>query len=113
MSAAGLSVPELFQVKPPDDGSKAYGNLFEARSERAAHARALCEDIWRDFHDLADRQFSASLTCSKTCNSSSGGEALVREPRSCSPAGEAGLVFTRSPLARHHVTFSIPTVAGI
>jgi hypothetical protein len=57
MSAVGLSVPELFQVKPPDDPSKAYRNLFEARSGRAAQARAFCDDIWRDSHDLADLRF--------------------------------------------------------
>ena len=50
-------VCELFQVKPPDAGSMAYRNIFEARSQEAAQARRLCEDIWRDFHDLADPQF--------------------------------------------------------
>lgn len=57
MPATPHSVPELFQVKPPDDGSKAYRNLYDRSSERAAQARAYCEDIWRDFHDLADKQF--------------------------------------------------------
>lgn len=57
MAATPRSVPELFQVKPPDDGSKAYRNLYEPGSQRAAQARAQCEDIWRDFYDLADKQF--------------------------------------------------------
>jgi hypothetical protein len=57
MFTAAISAPELFQVKPPDEGSKAYRTLFEARSERAAQARKWSEDLWRDFYNLADPQF--------------------------------------------------------
>lgn len=59
MSAAARFVPELFQAKPPEDGSPAYRNLFAPSSDRAAQARAQCEHIWRDYHDLADPQFIA------------------------------------------------------
>lgn len=44
-------------MQPSGDCAKAYRNLYERRSERCAQARAFCEDIWRDFHDLADKQF--------------------------------------------------------
>lgn len=57
MSAPAPVLPELFQLKPGDTGSKAYRNLYEPRSDRAAQARRLCDDMWRDFHDLADPQF--------------------------------------------------------
>jgi len=57
MSAETRSVPELFQAKPLDDGSMAYRNIFEARSERAAEAKQIAEEMWREFRDLADPQF--------------------------------------------------------
>lgn len=51
------SVPELFHQKPSDTCSKAYHNLYEPSSEGSAQARRLCEELWRDFYDLADSQF--------------------------------------------------------
>jgi hypothetical protein len=57
MSATPRTAPELFQLEPPENGSKAYRTLYAPTSERAAQAKAYCEDMWRDFHDLADKQF--------------------------------------------------------
>ena len=49
--------PELFEVAPPEGCSMSYRNLYAARSERAALAKRSCEGLWRDFRDLADRNF--------------------------------------------------------
>jgi hypothetical protein len=48
---------QLFLPNLPDGAAQAYRNLFEPRSEQTAAARAECEALWRDFHDLADNDF--------------------------------------------------------
>jgi hypothetical protein len=47
----------LFAVQPPDGCAPAYRNLFNATRGRAAAARELCEQLWREFSDLADDNF--------------------------------------------------------
>jgi hypothetical protein len=47
----------LFRI-PPDGCNLAYRNLFSATSGRAKAAREQCEELWRHFHDLADKNFA-------------------------------------------------------
>ena len=49
-------------VKPlfkdlPDGCDMAYRNLFTAAKGRGKDAREECEELWRNFHDLADNDF--------------------------------------------------------
>lgn len=41
----------------PDNCDIAYRNLFSATKGRGMEAREQCEELWRNFHDLADKTF--------------------------------------------------------
>jgi len=41
----------------PDGCHAAYRNLFSATSGRGRDAREQCEQLWQNFHDLADKKF--------------------------------------------------------
>jgi hypothetical protein len=47
----------LFAVPPPEGCAQNYRNLWEPPNARSALARQQCEDLWRDFADLADNDF--------------------------------------------------------
>jgi hypothetical protein len=57
MNAKTPLVRDLFNIKPSETTSMAYRNLYAPVSRRAAQAKAVCEEMWREFHDLADPQF--------------------------------------------------------
>jgi hypothetical protein len=42
----------------PDGCDVSYKNLFEAKTNGSKFAREQCERLWRDFHSLADKQFT-------------------------------------------------------
>lgn len=48
---------ELFTSHPPDGCTLAYRNLLHPTHDHAAAARQICEDLWRDFQPLSDRNF--------------------------------------------------------
>jgi len=53
-------------VKPlfkslPDGCDISYKNLFEAKTSGSKFAREQCERLWRDFHSLADHQFTEEV----------------------------------------------------
>jgi hypothetical protein len=50
-------VKSLFKSLP-DGCDLSYKNLFEAKTNGSKFAREQCEGLWRDFHSLADNQFT-------------------------------------------------------
>lgn len=47
----------LFAVPPPEGCAQNYRNLWEPPNARSALVRQQCEELWRDFSDLADGNF--------------------------------------------------------
>lgn len=51
----------LFLDSPPENSSPVYLGLLKPANGRAALVRAQCEELWRDFQDLADENFTSHL----------------------------------------------------
>lgn len=47
----------LFDKGPPRDTSAEYRLLYEPKHESATQARAHCEELWREYRDIAERDF--------------------------------------------------------
>jgi hypothetical protein len=54
------AIPDLFAAAPANT-SLEYQRLCDPPSDQCARARAHCEDIWRDFAELADDHFVAEF----------------------------------------------------
>jgi hypothetical protein len=50
-------IRSLFVIPPPEGCAQHYRFLWDPPNPRAALVRQQCEELWRDFHDLADRNF--------------------------------------------------------